>query len=549
MADPLICVDSELTRVEPGGQASVTVTLTNPGTVVEGYELQVLGSPAGWAQVAPPEVSVYPQKGASVAVVFSPPAGTSAPGGKHSYGIIARSTLDPQFSAVAEGDVEVGQVHGLQAKIVPVNSTGWMHGRHAIQVSNWGNAPVELTLTASDPDDLLDFTLSPPAVRVLPGGSESVRISARARRPLLRGVPVRMPFQVVGEEKGKAPGPTPPGLGYGDPSRPVVDASFKQKPIFSNGVIALLALVVAAVTIIGIDRLNPVEPTVQTLGHRSAPPKPENLKVAAKGLGSVVAQWGRVRDATYTVEVADRGGGTSPKNVSAGDTNTYTATGLPAATEVCIKVMATRNYAPSEWSDQVCATTKAKATAPINTTAPAMTWADGRDFEWGVTVSVDPGSWQAAGPEFTYSWLRCTTTAGPCSEIAQADKKSYRLGLDDIDKVIGVKVSTSNKVGGTTAEATRVGPVLAGSGEIPTLLEQTLASATARAHEKGYRIHVASERVDCPQVATQDPQPGASVAHGQTIAVTTRQADRCFIIPVPRRPFPTLDRPFPVPSE
>ena len=108
MADPLISLDNEHASAQPGGQARVTVTVTNPGTVVEGYRLQVLGPTAAWAEVVPPEVSVYPQQEVTAAVVFSPPTGTSAPGGLQPFGVIARSTLNPQVSAVAEGDVEIG---------------------------------------------------------------------------------------------------------------------------------------------------------------------------------------------------------------------------------------------------------------------------------------------------------------------------------------------------------------------------------------------------------------------------------------------------------
>src|SRR5689334_20476027 len=62
VADPLISLDTEHASAQPGGQARVTVTITNPGTVVEGYRLQVLGPAVGWAEVVPPEVSVYPQQ-------------------------------------------------------------------------------------------------------------------------------------------------------------------------------------------------------------------------------------------------------------------------------------------------------------------------------------------------------------------------------------------------------------------------------------------------------------------------------------------------------
>ena len=130
VADPLIGLESKRASVQPGGQAQIAVTITNPGTVVEGYRLQVLGPAAAWAQVVPPEVSVYPQQSASIAVVFSPPSGTTAMGGTYPFGVIAAATLDPKSSAVAEGDVDVAKVFGLQAKIVPVTSAGRWRGRH-----------------------------------------------------------------------------------------------------------------------------------------------------------------------------------------------------------------------------------------------------------------------------------------------------------------------------------------------------------------------------------------------------------------------------------
>ena len=199
MADPLISLDTERTSAQPGGQARVTVTVTNPGTLVEGYQLQVLGPLAPWAEVVPPEVSVYPQQETTAAVVISPPTGTGVPSGAQPFGVIARSTLDPNSSAVAEGDIDIGEVYGVLAKIIPVTSSGRWRGRHVIQLSNWGNAPAQLRMAASDPDAALGFYLGPEYVNLPPGGTATVRLSARTRHPVLRGTPTRLPFQVVGE--------------------------------------------------------------------------------------------------------------------------------------------------------------------------------------------------------------------------------------------------------------------------------------------------------------------------------------------------------------
>ena len=305
MADPLISLETDRVSVQPGGQARVGVTVTNPGTQVEGYWLQVLGPSGAWAEVVPPEVSVYPQEEASATVVFSPPSGAEAPGGVHPFGVIARSTLDPQASAAAEGDVEVGEVHGLQAKIIPVTSAGRWRGRHVIKLSNWGNAPAQLRMTAANPDDALGFYLSPELVYLPPRAEATVRLTARARHPFLRGSPVRLPFQVVGEPVDAAPGPPPPGPGYGDPSRPVVDAALNQKAILSAGVITLLALLVAGIIALVAFMLLRPPSAAETLASRGSPPKPQ-FRVVSTGPDNVVLAWDRVELAErYNLQYVD----------------------------------------------------------------------------------------------------------------------------------------------------------------------------------------------------------------------------------------------------
>ena len=73
VTDPVIRLDSDRVAVEPGGQAQVGVTISNPGSIVEGYTLDVVGEgPSSWAQVIPAELSVYPQQEARAIVTFSP---------------------------------------------------------------------------------------------------------------------------------------------------------------------------------------------------------------------------------------------------------------------------------------------------------------------------------------------------------------------------------------------------------------------------------------------------------------------------------------------
>ena len=380
------------------------MTLTNTGTLVEGYQVQVLGPVAAWTRVEPPEVSVYPQQSASVALVFSPPSGTEAPAGTHRFRVVASSTLDPRFNAAAVGDLDVAKVVGLQAKVIPVTSTGRWRGRHTIHLTNWGNSTAQLRMTASDPDEALGFYLKPQTVSLPPGGRATVRLSARARRPFLRGTTVRLPFEVVGEPLDAEPGPPPPGLGYGDPARPVAAAAFTQKPIVSAGLVKALLASLVAVVGLGLFLFLRDVPE-DKLATRDAPPRPA-LTVTAAGPTSVRVRWEPVTSADgYELQQVDGASGDVLLEFPRfREVNNYEVPNLRPATEVCFRLRASLGDVIGPWSGSVCATTgtepPASASASASTAAPASTWpprltlAPLRATRGSVTVDGDSGDWQ-----------------------------------------------------------------------------------------------------------------------------------------------------------
>ena len=369
VADPVIRLDSDRVSVEPGGQAQVGVTIINPGSIVEGYRLDVVGEgPSSWAEVVPAELSVYPQGEAKAFVTFHPPAGTAAPSGTNPFGVRVRSTVDPDASAVAEGDVEVGKVFGLQAKIVPVTSSGRWRGRHTVQLSNWGNAPAKLRIVASDPDAALGFYVRPDVVELPLGGTATVRVSVRTRRPFLRGSPVRLPFQVVAERADAGPESAPP-LAYADPSRPVVDGALNQKPILSAAVVALLSLILVAALGLGayavFFRKSPTEPG---LGGAGPPTKPV-LSAEAKGPDAVLVSWESIEGAeTYRLFSVDPESKTTlgQDNIQAGQ-NGKLVEKLQPLTTYCYQLSAVRGGLEGPQSDEKCARTEQP---PAGTASP-----------------------------------------------------------------------------------------------------------------------------------------------------------------------------------
>jgi Fibronectin type III domain len=375
VTDPVVWLDVDRVAVEPGGQASVTVKITNPGSIVEGYLVEVVGEGVSeWADVLPPEVSVYPQQDANAVIVFSPPSGTGAPGGVWPFGIRVRSTEDPNASAVVEGDLDIGKVFGLQAKLLPVNSSGRWRGVHVLQVSNWGNAPVTLRLSASNPDQALGFMIRPDAIEVPLGAVATARVWAKTKSPYLRGTPTRIPFTVTGEIEG-APVQRGPVPQYGGtPDRPSVDGAFNQKPILSRGtvMVATLALMAAAGAVAwSLTRPGPEPANFEAFG----PPAPQDVKVEPVAPETVQVTWAQVLNVDgYTVaQVLENGSRTGSVPVPALETAT-TIGGLTPGTRVCFAVLAQRGEWPGPLSQQGCADLPAATpTAAPSTALPSPT--------------------------------------------------------------------------------------------------------------------------------------------------------------------------------
>jgi hypothetical protein len=365
VTDPLVTIDPARLSVEPGGQASVAVSISNPGTIVEGYDLDVVGEPPiTWARVIPSTVSVYPHQQETATVVFTPPSGPAAPGGPVPFGIRARSQVDPASSAVAEGDLDIGRVFGLQAKLTPVTSSGRWRGRHTIQISNWGNAPARLRLVASDPNEALGFLVRPDDVDVPLGGNTSARLTVRTRKPMLRGTAVPHQFQVAGEPDQSDAGVAPAPAGF-DPRRPVVDGAFTQKPILSRGVI--IAGVLAGVAMVAGTAFALTRPEApQTFEEKGRPPAPTDLVVASSGPDSLTLAWTGVLEVEkYQLQSLDP----DSKNVMgtqdlARELDQFPVPELQPETTYCFRLLAVRGELNSDPSNEICGpTTAAEPTA------------------------------------------------------------------------------------------------------------------------------------------------------------------------------------------
>lgn len=410
MADPVVELEPVVAVVEPGGQTRVVVTVVNESSIVEGYRVEVLddvgghgrdvSGPASWSEVLPAEgttsadgggadLTVYPGQQGVVVVVLSPPTGTRVPGGRCPFAVRVSSVVDPGASTVVEGDLEVGKVSALQAKLVPVTSTGRWSGRHTVELSNWGNTPARLRVVAEDPDRALGFLIDPDLVELPVGASAPVRLKVRTRNPQLRGTPARLPFTVRAEPADVVPGQQPPLLAPGVPGVPspetaTVDGAFNQKPILTTGVVlgAGLALAcVAGLAAYGLMQRGEAAPTFQELGVPDTP----QVTVDAAGPASVRVSWVPIEQVEgYKLLQLDNQGAVSGETLLAPELGATVVDGLEPEQEYCFTVAAVRGEVQSPQSQPECATTEQEAVAP---TTPEPTTDDP-----GETTAEDPSA-------------------------------------------------------------------------------------------------------------------------------------------------------------
>jgi Fibronectin type III domain len=443
MTDPLVELEHARLQVNPGGQVSVRVTVRNMGHIIEGFRLDVLGvGVSEWAEVSPAEVRVDVDQEASAVVVFTPPTGSATPTGSLAFAVRATSLVDPMSSAVVEGDLEVGRVFGLTSKITPVTSTGRWRGNHRVEFTNWGNAPVNLILTASDPDERLGFLVSPDHVGVPLGGTVAANVKVRTRKPFLRGTPVRLPFQVVGEPLGSGlPGgaaqPGPP-----DGQRQVLDGALLQKPIIGRLVVAVAALAAAALVaavVLGVRNRNGSDG-----GSVATPDAPANFTVTGKTDSAIYLSWDSEPGVkSYTILEY-----TSPTDTHVTKTipdidpllGRQVASELAASTRYCFEIVAV-SETQSPPSARTCGKTLA---APVDTITAPGGLAATKATQTSITLAWDPG----AGSAVDYLQLRTVAQDDPTrvSGVLKVDKdltvsevKGLLPGTTYCFQIVGVK--------------------------------------------------------------------------------------------------------------
>lgn len=218
-------------RLEPGSEVVVDLEVRNEGTTVEGYRFEVVGAPAAWTEVDPPELSLYPGTEGTATVTFKPPRSAAVPAGEQQFAVIVTPTEHPDDTVVPEGVVEVLPFLDTVAELVPRTSQGRFSGRHQVALDNRSNVPVTALLEGVDESRKLKFRLDPPRPTVPPGEAHFAKLAVKPVKTVWWGQPLTFPFSVV---------VTPE-----DSTSVALDGTHVQQPVIPRWLPKLLALLLA----------------------------------------------------------------------------------------------------------------------------------------------------------------------------------------------------------------------------------------------------------------------------------------------------------------
>lgn len=260
-----VTVSPERLEVVPGIPQVLAITISNPGTVIGGYTIRVLGADPQWVELDEDKISLFPDETRTVTATVTVPAGLAA--GERRMAVQVRELTPPERSSVEELVLVVPEAPSTRVRIDPMSITIGRSGRMSILVENAGNTAVTGWLAADDNESKLRARFDPRQVDLAPGEHLVADVRVKGKRPfagppavrtlnvhLVEGRPgavaeaddEQAPSLEVGKGKRKDPFAPP------DPeAQPAAVAMVLQKALLSRGPIGLVGLL-AAITVFAI---------------------------------------------------------------------------------------------------------------------------------------------------------------------------------------------------------------------------------------------------------------------------------------------------------
>jgi hypothetical protein len=169
--------------VTPGGDAGAKLRVFNRGAIVDKFSFELPAELAEWVTVEPAALNLYPNTNAEAAIHFRPPRSPAVQAGEVPFTVKVRSDVNPDTTTEATATVTVEPFLELAGRLVPNTSRSTGTAEHQIKIGNGGNAPADVSISVTNPDDLLVFQLESDKVTLAPGAGASLKLQVTPRDP------------------------------------------------------------------------------------------------------------------------------------------------------------------------------------------------------------------------------------------------------------------------------------------------------------------------------------------------------------------------------
>ena len=323
---PTVNLDSARVQLEPGTSAKVPLQIRNNGQIVEGYQVEVVGTPAAWTTVDPPEVTLFPGGTTTVTLDFHPPRSSAVPAGEHQYGVRVVPTEHPDETVVPEGTVEVLPFVDTTAELVPHTSRGRRGGRHQVAIDNRGNVPTTVALSGTDQADALIIRIKPTELEIQPGHAAFADVRVRPAQSVWRGSPVTHAFTVMVAEEGS--------------TALALDGTHLQEPLVPAWLPKAVLAALAALVALAVVWTWALKPTVASAAREAVQPQVQQVaKQAAQVQTQAKQAASSAQDANKAAKKSENNAGIATSTVTNSfDTRLSKATAAGATTTTPFKV-------------------------------------------------------------------------------------------------------------------------------------------------------------------------------------------------------------------
>lgn len=324
---PLVWLSETHTQVMPGHTVRIKVNVRNVGSVVETYNIAILGPANAWVQPVPNEISLFPGDEGSVTIMVRPPKSSTLTAGRYVVGVKATSQVRWTERTVAEFTVDVEPYHTFKSLFARSTMDMRKRAQTYVQVTNDGNSTVEFNLSVIDPDGRLKVKCEKEDLVLKPGEPTWVNVTVkghvklfgRPRTGNLVSTVTPLRDTLLAEEITEV-----------KPS--IQHATVIQKPLFHLrlgffGRIAILFTILALIATFLFARWQENQKPDVT----GAPAAPTNVKAAMDG-GNVVLTWNPSSGASgYSIYAIGAAGNPSPDSAAGGASAAASPSASPAA--------------------------------------------------------------------------------------------------------------------------------------------------------------------------------------------------------------------------